>query len=59
MYCLSSLSFGVDDTFQTGHIQDCRKLLNGVKIATLGSGTKEPVATAFISANFTVIDDEK
>ena len=53
--CLSSLPYGAvkQDTHQTAI-----KLLNDSKIATMGSGTKEHMATTIISANFTIIDDE-
>ena len=60
MCCLSSLPFGVDDPhFKQDIYKTAIKLLNGGKIATMGSGTKEPVATAIISANFTIIEREK
>ena len=54
--CLNSLPYGVvkQDIHQTAI-----KLLNDSKSATMGSGTKEPMATTIISANFTIIDNEK
>ena len=48
-----------DPHFKQDMYKTIIKLLNGGKIATMGSGTKEPVATATISAKFTVIECEK
>ena len=60
MCCTSSLPLGVDDPHSKQDVcKTAIELFNGGKIATIGGGTKEPMATAIISANFTMIDDKK